>query len=194
MTRRTSTLNPAYFEAIYSCDADPWRFTSSPYERAKYALTLSALPKPHYKSALEVGCSIGVLSREISSRCESLLSTDAAEAPLLEARRLCADLQNIRFERMFAPSQWPDGRFDLIVLSEIIYFLDAVDVAELAKRVKNSLSPGCDIVLVHWLGRTDYPLTGDEASELFIGNMAGAGRVVHQERLEEFRVDVMTSL
>ena len=28
---------------------------------------------------------------------------------------------------------------------------------------------GGDIVLVHWLGTTDYPLTGDEAAELFIG-------------------------
>jgi hypothetical protein len=51
-------MDPDYFDALYTSDADPWRFASSEYESAKYQATLHALPKARYDCALEVGCSI----------------------------------------------------------------------------------------------------------------------------------------
>ena len=61
------------------------------------------------------------------------------------------------------PAQWPEGSFDLILLSEVVYFLDGDDVEHLAARVRGCLRPGGDVVLVHWTGETDYPLSGDAA-------------------------------
>src|ERR1700683_5057466 len=116
MSEPRPTLGPEYFDALYTADPDPWKFATSPYERAKYTRTLNAMPKPRYRSALEVGCSIGVLTRLLASRCDSLLGVDAAQTPLLEARRRCADFPSVRFEQIFVPEQWPDGAFDLIVL------------------------------------------------------------------------------
>lgn len=75
------TLEPSYFNALYELDPDPWKFASSAYERAKYALTMSALPKQRYRSAFEVGCSIGILTRALSLRCEEVLAVGAARAP-----------------------------------------------------------------------------------------------------------------
>ena len=147
---------------------DPWNFASSPYEQGKYALTLMAMPKPRYRSALEVGCSIGVLTRLLAPRCDSLLAVDAAQTPLVEARRRCADFPGVRFEQMFVPEQWPNGAFDLIVLSEVIYYLSHEDVGRLATKVRASLVPGGAVILAHWIGSTDYPLGGDEAVLLFI--------------------------
>jgi len=89
--------------------------------RDKYAITLAALPQSRYVSALEIGCAIGVLTEELASRCDRLLAIDAARTPLKEARRRCAELSTVRFEQMFVPEQWPDGAFDLILLSEIVY-------------------------------------------------------------------------
>ena len=117
MIEQRKTLEPAYFDALYATNPDPWNFETSPYERAKYALTLNALPKLRYRSALEVGCSIGVLTRSLTSRCDAVLAIDVAKAPLIEARRRCANLPGLRFEQMFVPGQWPDGGFDLILLS-----------------------------------------------------------------------------
>ena len=111
-----------------------------PYEQAKYTLTLNAMPKPRYRSALEVGCSIGVLTRLLASRCDAVLAIDAAQTPLVEARRRCADLPGVRFEQMFVPNQWPDGAFDLILLSEVVYYLSREDVGRLAASVTRSLS------------------------------------------------------
>jgi hypothetical protein len=123
MSELRPTLKPEYFDAVYSADPDPWNFADSPYEQAKYALTLNAMPKPRYRSALEVGCSIGVLTRSLASRCDVVVAIDAARAPLVEARRRCADLPGVRFEQMFVPEQWPDGLFELILLSEVVYYL-----------------------------------------------------------------------
>ena len=135
MSEPRQTLRPEYFDTLYAADPDPWKFATSPYERGKYTLTLNAMPKPRYRSALEVGCSIGVLTRSLASRCDAVVAIDAAQTPLVEARRRCADLPGVRFEHMFVPEQWPDGAFELILLSEVIYYLSRNDVARLAARV-----------------------------------------------------------
>ena len=44
--RPAASLPASYFDAIYERDADPWRFRTSAYERAKYDATLAALPEP----------------------------------------------------------------------------------------------------------------------------------------------------
>ena len=89
MSRRTESIEPAYFDALYAADPDPWRFASSDYEREKYAATLDALPPRRFAAALEVGCSIGVLTRQLAARCDTLLALDVAEAALAQARARC---------------------------------------------------------------------------------------------------------
>lgn len=191
MSRADRTLGPAYFDNVYAADSDPWKFASSAYERDKYAATLAAFPKPRYASAFEIGCSIGVLTSALAPRCDAFLAVDAAAAPLSEARRRCAGLSNVRIERMFVPGQWPNGIFDLILLSEIVYYLCAEDVARLAERVLLSLALEGDVALVHWTGETDYPLTGDEATDLLIESMGQSVHVQHRERSDAFRLDIV---
>lgn len=191
MSRFTRSLPPAYFEERYARDPDPWRFRTSGYERAKYSATLDALPRPRYASALEVGCSIGVLTRALAPRCERLLALDVAEAALAQARERCADQPHIRFERGQVPRDWPAGRFDLILLSEVVYYLDAGDVSRLAARIRDGLAPGGDVVLVHWLGDTHYPLSGDEAADLFIAAARDFARIRRQARTDAYRLDVL---
>jgi cyclopropane fatty-acyl-phospholipid synthase-like methyltransferase len=192
MSEARPTLKPEYFDALYTADPDPWNFGASPYERAKYSLTLNAMPKPRYRTALEVGCSIGVLTRSLASRCDAVVAIDAAQAPLVEARRRCADLPGVRFEHMFLPYEWPDGAFELILLSEIIYYLNPEDVGRLAARVTNSLAQGGSLILVHWTGLTNYPLSGDEAAALFIERMGPTCVVNRADRYAEFRLDVLS--
>jgi trans-aconitate methyltransferase len=192
MSEPGQTLLPEYFDALYTADPDPWKFAASPYERDKYALTLEAMPKPRYCSALEVGCSIGVLTRSLASRCDTLVAIDAAQTPLVDARRRCADLPGVRFEHMFVPEQWPSGDFELILLSEVVYYLSRHDVGRLAVRVTNSLAQGGSLILVHWTGPTNYPLSGDEAAALFIERIGHKCVVERGDRYREFRLDVLS--
>jgi trans-aconitate methyltransferase len=191
MIRPTGSLDPSYFESVYAADLDPWKFASSAYESNKYALTLEALPMSRYASGFEIGCSIGVLTRQLALRCDALLAIDAASAPLVEARRRCSALPNVRFEQMFVPTDWPSERFDLIVLSEVVYYLSAEDVDRLVARVATALIPQGTVILVHWTGETNYPLTGDQAADLFIDRIDQAAKVIRHDRREAFRLDVL---
>ena len=192
MSRRTSTLPTAYFEGLYAADSDPWRFASSDYEREKYAATLAALPQATYRRGLEVGCSIGVMTGQLGRRCEALLALDAARGALDQARQRCAAMPHVTFAQARVPAEWPAvGPYDLILLSEVVYYLDRDDVAALATRAISVAADGADVVLVHWLGLTDYPLTGDEAAECFISRSIGSARILHQSRTEQYRLDVL---
>ena len=191
MTRRTETMATAYFEDLYASDPDPWRFATSAYEAEKYAATMDALPGADYRHALEIGCSIGVLTRRLAARCRKLLSLDAAEGALGQARDRCGDLPDVTFMRALVPADWPDGAFDLVLLSEVVYYLDRDDVGRLVDHVRAAMRDGGDIILVHWLGLTNYPLTGDEAAELFISRSSAFARVLRQERGERYRIDVL---
>ena len=116
--RKNETIPPEYFEKKYKADIDPWHFRTSEYERDKYQATLGSLTKDKYASALEVGCSIGVLTRLLSPRCVRLLAVDASSTAI-EAARSIND-PNVTFRVANLPAEFPKGTFDLIVLSEVL--------------------------------------------------------------------------
>ena len=189
--RRSKTLDTDYFKGMYATDSDPWQFATSAYERDKYAATLAALPRARYASALEVGCSIGVFTHQLCPRCDALLGLDVVPSVLEQARARCADYPNASFKLSAVPGDWPEGKFDLILISEVAYYLDRPDLARLVARVANALLPEADIVLVHWTGVTHYPLSGDEAAEGFIAGARGFAQVLKQERTDKYRLDVL---
>lgn len=165
MTRKTATVPPDYFEQKYKADIDPWQFRTSEYEGAKYQATLGSLTKDRYRSGLEVGCSIGVLTKLLSPRCDSLLALDASATAIEAARSI--NNENVTFRVANLPAEFPEGIFDLIVLSEVLYYFDKSDLERVARSCSAATSRDGEIVLCHWLGETDYPLEGIEASELF---------------------------
>jgi 2-polyprenyl-3-methyl-5-hydroxy-6-metoxy-1,4-benzoquinol methylase len=170
MTRRTATIPPEYFEEKYKTDIDPWRFRTSEYERDKYQATLGCLTKDEYSAGLEVGCSIGELTKFLSRRCAGLLGIDGSKTAI-EAARSIKD-RNVSFRVANLPEEFPEGSFDLIVLSEVLYYFDKSDLQRVAQSCMDAISHDGDIILCHWLGETDYPLSGHEASELFAQIMA----------------------
>ncbi len=193
MTRPTSSLQPAYFEALYGATPDPWNFRSSDYESAKYAATLRALGRGRYGNALEIGCSIGVFTRQLAARCDHLLALDASQTALAEARRECAGLPRVELRCGLVPRDFPSGRFDLIVMSEVLYYLVPGDVDTLAQACLAALRPGGEMLLCHWLGETDYPLSGDEAANRFIDALTTPLPVLRQVREPAYRLDVLSA-
>lgn len=191
MTRRTQTIPADYFAAMYRSDIDPWKFATSAYERDKYAATLASLPRERYASALELGCSIGVLTHALACRCDRLLALDPAPDALAAARERNRNHPHVHFLRGAVPADYPRETFDLVVLSEVAYYLARPDLKRLTAQVGASLRPGGTAVLVHWLGETDYPLTGDEAATLFRAEAASFAAPVTQTRTADYRLDVL---
>ena len=184
-----SSLDRTYFETLYAQKADPWDFRTSPYEQRKYAATLDALSRPRYARALEVGCSIGVLTRLLAGRCDHLLAVDTSGRALAEAERSCADLDRVAFRLASLPADFPEGTFDLIMLSDVLYYLATTELVRVARQGGEAATSDGEIVLCHWLGETNYPLTGDEAAEGFISAMAPRFRRVKHWREPEYRLD-----
>ncbi len=187
--RKSATVPPEYFEEKYKADIDPWQFRTSCYERAKYRATLGSLTRKGYATALEVGCSIGVLTQQLSRRCVSLLAIDASATAIEEAKAI--NETNVTFRIANLPAEFPDGKFDLIVLSEVLYYFSAPDLERVAESCAKSISQGGEIIACHWLGETDYPLPGPDASELFarlIRPTLPIRSILHDEvyRLERF--------
>ncbi len=186
------SLPPEYFDHVYQAKADPWNFATSPYEAAKYDRTLAALPRAHYPSAFEAGCSIGVLTERLAVRCGQLLSIDVSEHALAQARERCARLAQVRFEKRYLPDEFPAEPFDLILVSEVGYYLSLPDLRRLRERCISQLAPHGHLLLVHWTPLVhDYPLTGDAVHEEFLA-AATDGRLLHKtgERAERYRLDL----
>lgn len=140
----------AYFDVKFAQNADPWRYRTSWYEARKRALTLAALPRTRYRAAFEPGCAIGELSAALAPRCDRLLCADFAPRAVEAARRRLAPFPHARVERRAVPAQWPEGRFDLIVVSEIAYYLADADCAALAERACAALEADGTLVCCHW--------------------------------------------
>ena len=185
----------ARFNALYRSNGDPWGFTVRPYEQMKYDVTLAALPRLRYARALEVGCSIGVLSEKLASRCARFLGVDVSDEAIGMARRRCRSSRNASFNVTEVPRQWPHAEYDLIVLSEILYFLTAAEVANVARLVARDLERNGDCVLVNWLGHTDTTLTGEEAAGLFTEFLMAERSwwTCSSQVRPEYRVDVLTA-
>ena len=188
-----NTLNPSYFDDVYRANDDPWAFASSPYEQQKYADTLAALLRPHYGRAFEIGCSIGVLTAQLAPRCGHLLSVDVSEAALIQARQRCARLPQVALRRLQVPDEFPEGQFDLILLSEVGYYWSPADLARAADLLLAALRPGAQLLLVHWTPVVpDYPQTGDEVHAFFLAKAGPQGALthLHGHRADKYRLDL----
>ena len=185
------TLSESYFNEVYAASDDPWSFETNQYELDKYSHTIESLPAEQYGRALEIGCSIGVLTRQLAPFCEELIAVDTAAAPLVTARERLRGYPQVSFEQMEIPSQFPAGNFDLIVISEVGYYWSKEDLDRAVGIVRDRLNPGGDLVLVHYTPYVpDYPLTGDEVHAVFAAALERRFTHVRSDRAERYRLDV----
>ena len=184
------SLPPSYFEALYGTDPDPWKFETSEYEAKKYAATIAALPK-RYKSALEIGGSIGVLTEKLASKCDCLLSIDVSKLAQEKAIQRCQHLKQVRFEIMRLPEQYPEEMFDLVLVSEVGYYWCWEDLQKAKHCILEHLESGGHLLLVHWTEYArDYPLNGDQVHDSFIELTPTKLRHLKSKREEQYRLDL----
>ena len=172
----STRLPDAYFDRMYAGADDPWQLSTRWYEQRKYAITLALLPNRRYRHAFEPGCSIGTLTALLAQRCDHVTAMDVADAALRSAdarlrRAGCRDRVTLYLSSLDEP--WPPGPFDLLVLSEVAYYLKADALATVLGRECPRLQRGAKVVATHWRHAVaDYPLTGD-AAHAVIAETAG---------------------
>ncbi|QCW49461.1 bifunctional PIG-L family deacetylase/class I SAM-dependent methyltransferase [Nocardioides dongxiaopingii] len=148
---------------------EPWDVDRRWYERRKRDLVLAALPRERFGAALEVGCSTGALAAALAPRCDALVALDSSPAALARAEARLRDLDGVRTVLADVPAGWPQGRFDLVVLSEVLYFLSPRDVEAVADRVAAAVAEDGVVVLCHWRHDVDgWVLDGPGAQRLLL--------------------------
>lgn len=144
------------FELLYEQLQDPWacNVPHFRYQRLKYDTLLSLIPVRPYRSALDLGCGLGVLTRDLAPRAEEVLGVDLSRLAVEQARRLSMDCPNVRFEQANVLSLDPgmDGRFDLIVLADTLNYVSPLSddaLKGIRRRVAGLLMPGGVLLLTH---------------------------------------------
>ncbi|MEE2035799.1 class I SAM-dependent methyltransferase [Nocardiopsis sp. CT-R113] len=177
------TVDGSYFDAMYSSCDDPWGFRTRWYEQRKRALSMAALPRERYGRAFEPGCAIGLLTGELASRCDRVLAWEGSAEAASQAREESAAAGNVLVRRARVPAEWPEGPFDLVVLSELLYYFDDADLASVLDRTRESLGPGGTVLAVHWRHTVpEHVRSGDDA-HLALAAVPGLVRMV--EHVEE---------
>nr|WP_051053424.1 SAM-dependent methyltransferase [Mycolicibacterium chubuense] len=161
---------------MYAEADDPWQLQTRWYEDRKYAITMALLPYRRYRHAFEPGCSVGVLTRRLVDRCDHVTSTDVSTAALdATHRRLVADRVDARVTLMRGSldQPWPPARFDLVVLSEVGYYLQPQLLRTVLDREVPRLARPATVLAAHWRHAVaDYPMTGDQVNQI-VGATAG---------------------
>ena len=177
------------FEARYRADPDPWRTLRDPYELEKRRRALAACGPGPFASACELGAGLGALAAELADRCGRLLALDAAPTAVAAATARLAPFAGAEARVAVVPDDLPPReRFDLIVASEVLYYLDAAALAATAAWAARALVAGGRLVAVGWTGRApDMP--GD--AEGVAAALARELRPVKSETQPGYRIDVL---
>lgn len=189
---KDTAMTSSVFEDLYLDQPDPWNYRDSGYEERKRGILLSSLPRKHYGTVLELGCSIGIQTSALAERCTSLVAIDSSRTALEQAQRETAHFDHVRLEQRLLPGQWPElahGTVDLVVISEIGYFLAADELEELLGLCESVLAPGGELLLCHWL----HPIEGWPLDGQSVHRIAHRRRwdrlVMHEER--DFLLEIL---
>ncbi len=180
-----------FFEELWS-QGDPWRFESSVFEQEKYQRQLVLLSDRRYDRVLEIGCGSGTFTKLLAPLADVVLALDVAPAAIAEAERQRYQPATVDFRVANIMEYDPrsEGPWDLVVMSETIYYLGWLypffDVGWLAAQLFDATRAGgrflmtntCgglkDYLLRPWLIRTYRDLFLNigyscEAEEVFRG-------------------------
>ena len=178
-----------YFDQLFAGNDDPWAFRQRWYEQRKRALTLAVLTRPHYTSIFEPGCANGELSAELAARCDRLVCCDTAAAAVALAQTRLLGFAHAQVHQSRLPQEWPSGQFELIVLSELCYYLDADDLQRLIDCALKALTDNGQLLACHWRPRIDgCPQTAEQVHEMLAQRLGMAHLVQHHD--SDFLLDL----
>lgn len=166
---------------LHRRDREPWGADTRWYERRKRRLVLAMLPRPHFEQVLEIGCSTGVLTEQLAGIAGRVVAIDSSPAAIAAARRRVPT--NVELATGQVPNDWPAGSYNLVVLSEVAYFLSPAALDRTIARVKACLAPGGVVLLSHWRHPIDgWPLDASAVHDAFVSSALADSLAVYRDR------------
>ncbi|MEO6447032.1 MAG: glycosyltransferase [Gemmatimonadaceae bacterium] len=152
---RRSGFDRHYFESLFASGADPWKYRSD-YEILKYQQTLDLIPAGTGR-VLEMACAEGDFTVALATRAAHVVAADISELALTRAAERCAHQSNITYRRLDMAGDELPGGFDVIVCSEVLYFVGQDRLPHVARKLAGALAPGGRLILAHANLQVDAP-------------------------------------
>jgi trans-aconitate methyltransferase len=163
-----------HFDQLYADDPDPWGYRSRWYERRRFALVSALLERQTYDRAFDPACSNGALTSLLSSRCAELVAFDGSAVAVQLAQKSLRSSAHVQIQQGLVPQDWPAGTFDLIVLTDFLYYLTPADIERVALRSVQTLRTEGTIIAGHWKGTAyDFLTPGGEAAHQVLSEIFG---------------------
>jgi SAM-dependent methyltransferase len=144
------SVDSDYFNALYARNDDPWGIGKRWYEVRKRALILASLPRASFARVFEPGCGAGHLTMELAPRAKALVAMELVPGAADLVRARLAGHGHVEVTTGAVPDNWPTGEFDLMVFSEIGYYIDAQAWTQVAARAARSLSDDGVLLACHY--------------------------------------------
>jgi SAM-dependent methyltransferase len=181
----------SFFEEIWS-HGDYWQLESSELNQTSFARQRALLEDRRYGRVLEIGCGAGLFTRRLAEISDYVLGIDVASAAIAQARATGLDPDAVEFRVTNVMDYDPgsEGPWDLVVLSETIYYLgwlySMFDVCWLASMIYDATTEGGRMLMAntYGVGDKDYillPWLIDTYHDLLVnvGYRREAEEVVH---------------
>ncbi len=179
------------FERKFQKNIDPWNYTNSPFERFKRGVLIRACGLTKHGRVLELGCANGETTRALRRISLRLLAVDGSVTAIAEAKQRLAGSDNVRFDCLIVPDEMPRGPFDLIVISEIAYYLPQHRLSLLGRQITASLaSGGRAVVLNHRRHFDDAAQHASIAHRRLIFHLQRSLMVVGRAQFPKFAVAI----
>jgi len=153
----------SFFDDLWA-RGDPWELEASDFERERYARLIAMLDQSKYARILEIGCGAGAFSRLLAPMAQQLIALDVSSRAIAAARAAQGSIKHVEFRAANVMDYDPkaEGPWDLIVMSETIYYLGWLysffDVAWLASELFAATRTGGELLLANTQGDALEPL------------------------------------
>jgi SAM-dependent methyltransferase len=152
-----------YFDELWS-RGDPWELETSEFEHKRYARLLEILKRPKYERVLEIGCASGTFTRLLAPIAQHLLALDVSTKAISRAQATNGTPKQVEFRvaNIMDYDVQTEGPWDLVVMSETVYFLgwlySLFDVCWLASQLFKATREGGELLLANLQGEAHGPL------------------------------------
>jgi len=124
-TSRNSWSTSARFDHEFQ-RLDPWGYLSQARQRERLSRAAQMLEEArrgaHFGKAIEIGCAEGAFTELLAPICESLLAVDFSTLALARAKERCRRWAHVHCEIWDLRRDQAPGRFDLVVLMDVLEF------------------------------------------------------------------------
>ena len=180
----------AGFERTFDASDDPWRTFSDADEAVKRTAILHGIGAGPIGRVLELGAGNGSNSAAIARRALRLDATEGTATGTMLIERVLPDGLRARAIRLALPTRFPRARYDVAVVAELLYYLSARDMAQVARDVSTALRPAGRLVLAHHrVDFHDFAQHADGIHDRFLHATGRRWRRIGDHRTRRWRVE-----